>query len=249
MESVVGSLWQQYRTKRSADLKRQITLKYLGLVRYVIKRFRLHGPENGRLLDPNDIVQFGVLGLIDAVDRYRPSMGVKFETYAVLRIKGTIQDELRKLDWVPRSVRKRARTVNSIVPQVESAKNEGLTAQEVAEKLALSIDEYQAILQEAGGFPMDMTDIQHVYSAPIEEIAVDGSADPLEAINAEEVRTLLIDLVEHLPQRERLIVALYYYEGLTFKEIAKILQLSESRVSQIHTEVLGNLRRKLGPVL
>ncbi len=249
MEDAIDILWQQYRAEQSPHLKQRLILNYLGLVRYVMKRFRFHGSGNGRLLSPSDIFQFGILGLIDAVDRYRPSMGVKFETFAIPRIKGTIQDQLRKLDWVPRSVRRRAREAHRFTLEVERASSSGLVSHKVAEKLTLSCDEYQEILQEAGGFSMDTTNLHQAQSDLIENIAVDESADPLEALSTAEVRTLLIDLVDRLPQREKLIVALHYYERLTFKEIARILQLSESRVFQIHTEVLNSLRRKLELVL
>jgi RNA polymerase sigma factor for flagellar operon FliA len=231
--------------EQSTDAKKSIVRSHLGLVKYVTGKFGFKNTASEHVLEENDLVQFGLLGLLDAVEKFDPSKGVKFESYAITRIRGTILDELRKLDWVPRSVRKKARTADRVMQESESQANRLLTAQEIADKLSLTLDEYHDLITEAKGAIMDHRVSYDEEIELIENIAADSSSDPYEVVSAEETREKLIEAIEALSERERLIITLYYYEGLTFREIGAILKVSESRVFQIHTTVISGLRKKL----
>jgi RNA polymerase sigma factor for flagellar operon FliA len=173
---------------------------------------------------------------------------VKFETFAIARIKGSIQDEMRKLDWVPRSVRKRIRGANHMLQQEEGKNGGGLSTHEMADRLSMTIDEYTRLLSEAQNVMMEFSRLPDEDAMVVEGITGDESADPSEMVSTEEIKAQLVDSVERLPQRERLVITLYYFEGLTFREIAKVLKLSDSRVFQIHAAVLKDLRQTMASV-
>ena len=225
--------------------KKSLVETHLGLVRYVTSRFGFIHTAGERVLEEKDLIQFGLLGLLDAIEKFDPARGVRFETYAITRIRGTILDELRKLDWIPRSVRRKGRTADRVVQEAESQHNQGLTAEEIATKLSLTLDEYQELLTAAKGATMEHRIGHDDDPDVLENIAADTSTDPYEMLNAEDTRSRLIGALEGLPDRDRLVVALYYYEGLTFREIGRILRISESRVFQIHSSVLKTLRKQL----
>jgi RNA polymerase sigma factor FliA len=227
------------------DDVKDIIEAHLGLVRYVASKFGFLRGSNEKVLEENDLIQFGLLGLLDAIEKYDCNKGVRFETYAVTRIRGAILDEMRKLDWLPRSVRKRNRMAEQLAQDSHNDDNRSLSAEELAAKYSLTLDEYQELMIEAKGATMDY---RVSYDEDIDLIAnlpADPASDPLEAVSAEEVRMRMIEAVEALPQRERLIITLYYYETLTFKEIGAILRISESRVFQIHNSILKHFRRQL----
>lgn len=225
--------------------KKDLVESNLGLVRYVTSRFGFIHTAQERVLEEKDLIQFGLLGLLDAIEKFDPAKNVRFETYAVTRIRGTILDELRKLDWIPRSVRKKGRQGNRVVQESESADNQTLTAGEIATKLSLTIEEYQELLTAAKGATMDHRVSYDDETDVIQNIAADPSTDPHEILCAEDTRSRLIGALESLEERDRLVMALYYYEELTFREIGRILRISESRVFQIHTAVLQELRTYL----
>lgn len=225
--------------------KKDLVEANLGLVRYVASRFGFIHTSSERVLEERDLIQFGLLGLLDAIEKFDPSKNVRFETYAVTRIRGAILDELRKLDWIPRSVRKLGRKADRIVQEAESRDNQTLTAQEIASKLSLTLEEYKELLSAAKGATMDHRVSYDDEVDVIQNIAADPSTDPYEILTAEDTRARLIEALESLPERNRVVVALYYYEGLTFREIGHILRISESRVFQIHTSVLNGLRKQL----
>ena len=225
--------------------KKDVVETYLGLVRYVTSRFGFVHSGYERVLEENDLIQFGLMGLLDAIEKFDPAKNVRFETYAVTRIRGTILDELRKLDWIPRSVRKKGREANRIAQEAESPDNQTLTAQEIASKLSLTLEEYKELLTAAKGATMDHRVSFEDEVDVIQNIAADPSTDPYEILTAEDTRNRLIEALESLNERDRLVMALYYYEELTFREIGKILRISESRVFQIHTSVLNELRKHL----
>lgn len=223
--------WEEYAKLRSPGLRQELAMQYLNLVRYVVARC-CSGPSNNRaVLEGKDLVQVGVIGLLEAIERFDPSRGVKFETYAVTRIRGTIQDELRKLDWVPRSVRKKARALRE---------KEG---EELATHAGNGYPEGSQYAEEAMGVMMNAAagDAQS-----IENLSTEGTPDLLDIVGMEQMKSLLIRSVENLPPDDRLIITLYYYEELTFKEIGTILHLSESRVSQKHAAVMKRLKAELG---
>jgi RNA polymerase sigma factor for flagellar operon FliA len=237
--------WRSNPDDSLVQTKKDVVETHLGLVRYVTSRFGFMHSGHERVLEESDLIQFGLLGLLDAIDKFDPGKNVRFETYAVTRIRGAILDELRKLDWIPRSVRKKGREANRIVQESESPDNQALTAQEIASKLSLSLEEYKELLTAAKGATMDHRVSYEDEVDVIQNIAADPSTDPFEILSAEDTRNRLIEALESLDERDRLVMALYYYEELTFSEIGKILRVSESRVFQIHTSVLNELRKHL----
>jgi RNA polymerase sigma factor for flagellar operon FliA len=222
-------MWKEFAQRRTPELRQELALQYLNLVRYVVARSGVR-PGNVRgMLEANDLVQVGMIGLLEAIDRFDPARGVKFETYAVTRIRGSIQDELRKLDWVPRSVRRKMRTEQD--------------AQETCNRTLQVGSGYAQVsdyTEELMGDKMDGA------SSSVENLSTDGSPDLSEIVGMDQLKAMLIQVVEKLPDDDRLIITLYYYEELTFKDIGKIMRLSESRVFQKHAAVMKKLRAHLG---
>ncbi len=241
-------LWPKYLGERTPETKRSLVLCYLDLVRYVVSRLGKPRGNTGKTLEPDDMLQYGILGLIEAVDRYDSTSAVKFETYAIPRIKGAIVDELRNLDWVPRSVRANARRVEHAKERVSQEVGREAADQEIAGKLSITVSELHHILSDTS-----VMKTSHHAAAAAESSAADqvpeDSPSPLELLSEKEMRNQLVEAVSALPDRARTIIALYYYEGLRFGDIARILKVSESRVSQIHTEVLKDLRKQLSDIL
>jgi len=243
MTESADQLWQRYKAKHHPEIKKQLMARYIGLVKYVAQRLNL---AQTPLLEEDDLVNIGMLGLHDAIDRFDPERGIKFETYAIPRIKGMIIDEIRKLDLVPRSVREKSRLVKEAVHRLEGEKKREVSAAEIASELSLSVEEYQRLKANAISIvSLDKTlDDDEVHSLYDVTLASDAP-DIAEAIDKQNMREVLMEAINQLPDKERLVIALYYYEELTFKEIGALLGISESRVSQIHGEVLLKLRRCL----
>jgi RNA polymerase sigma factor for flagellar operon FliA len=243
--SAVQELWSKFSGSKAPDLRRELVLHYLALVKYVVARSGLTWSVRWQGLEPGDLVHSGVIGLLDAVDRFRPSMGVKFETFAVPRIRGAILDELRAVDWVPRSVRGRSRLAEQAIRQVSQETGGDPSEAEVAARIGLSLDEYRRVMSDAGqSLRSKAGGIAGEDQAGVEYVPSED-ADPLEQLSAHETREFLAQAVAALPSREQSIVGLYYYEGLRFAEIARVLEITESRVSQIHGRILRDLRRQL----
>ena len=238
MESAAVDMWGEYLQTRDPDLKRKLVLQYLDLVRYVVSKFGLHQQGRGHGLEYNDIVHFGVLGLLTAIDRFSPTQGVKFETYAVPRIRGAILDELRKLDWVPRSVRETSRRVGKAAHDLMQQNGREPLDEEIAGKLSMSVEEFRKMVGGGSAVVREVEIVSESQSPePLDQVPSE-TPTPLERLGDEETRTLLTEAIERLPERDRTVIALYYYEGLTFKEIGKILEVSESRVYQLHTQAV-----------
>lgn len=246
IEQSTHTLWEEFLQSRSADLKRQLVVRYLDLVRYVVTKFGLlqHGKAQG--LEFNDLVHFGVLGLLTALDRFSPAQNVKFETYAVPRIRGAILDEIRKLDWVPRSVRETSRKVGRAAHQVMQEHGREPLDAEIAARLDMPLEDFHRLVLGGNGLAAQDGVIvaESNRTEPLDAAPCDGPS-PFDKLSDKETRELLYEAVERLSERERTVIALYYYEGLRFTEIAKILDISEGRVSQIHAEVLRQLRQHL----
>ena len=245
METATQDLWGRFLQTREAGLKRALVLQYMDLVRYVVSKFSLQQQGRGHGLEYNDVVHFGVLGLLSAIDRFSPVQGVKFETYAIPRIRGAILDEMRKLDWVPRAVRETTRKVGRAAHEVMQEKGREPLDEEIAGKLSMSVEEFRTMVG-GGSTVVREADIaaDHPGSVPMDQVA-SGAPSPLERLGEEETRAALREAVERLSERDRTVIALYYYEGLKFTEIARILNLTEGRVSQIHSAVLQQLRSRL----
>ncbi len=230
--------------ENQSSVNGKLFFENLGLVNFVVNKIGLTSFRSSAALERSDLVQFGIIGLLDAIEKFNPERGVQFQTYAVSRIKGSIQDELRKLDWVPRSVRKAERQNEAIAQRAAQLESRTTTAGDIARRLSIPLERYAEIVHHVnrmGGISPDSAD----YASRLEALSTDETDDPSEIANQLQLKNTVVHAVEALTERDRLVVMLYYYEDLTFKEIASVLRISESRVFQIHTTVLGALRTKL----
>ncbi|HEX5450601.1 MAG TPA: RNA polymerase sigma factor WhiG [Gaiellaceae bacterium] len=251
-EDNTQALWHEYRRTNDKALRDRLILTYAPLVKYVAGRLGSGLPAH---VDEGDLVSYGLLGLISAIDRYDPDRDIKFETYAIMRIKGAIIDELRALDWVPRSVRARAREIERAIAELESKLGRAPDDEEIAAKIGITEEE----LEES------LTDISRSSIAALDELwSVSGEGDqvslldtiedssgprPADTLDETELRETLAEAIARLPEREKLVITLYYYEELTLREIGEVLGVTESRVSQLHTKAVLRLRSRLGGAL
>ena len=226
--------------------REEIVHKYLHLVKYVAGRISINLPPN---VEINDLINDGILGLIDATEKYDDARGVKFETYAITRINGAILDALRALDWVPRAVRQRARELERTYQELEAQLGRAASEEEVAERLGLSLKELDMLMQKIRGTSVlsleEFLPNEKGYEIPLLGTLKDVDNDVTSAVEAREVKAALVKAVDELPPQERTVISLYYFEGLTLKEIKGVLNVSESRVSQIHAQAVIHLRTKL----
>ncbi len=246
-EQELAALWDKFKTSGDAQAREGLILHYSALVKFVAGRVRAGLP---RSVDPQDLASYGTFGLIDAIDKFDLERGYKFETYAVNRIKGAILDELRALDWVPRSVRSRAREIQRSLAELEHGLQRTPTDEELAEHMDVPLTTLQDHLGEIStlGFVAldELLNPAERDSAAVGDVMADKKAlDPSGSFEKEETRYLLADSIQRLPDRERLVVTLYYYEGLTLAEIGGVLSVTESRVCQIHTKAVMSLRNRL----
>ncbi len=243
------TLWRNYLQTKSADARRALVNEYIGLVRFVVSKFRSNARQAPSIIDENDLLQLGMIGLLDSIDRFDPARGVKFETYAITRIRGTVQDELRKLDWVPRSVREKMRTLDRATQKIECGELLSASAKKLARALAMSLDEYMTMMQDVQlGVPEVIGSSDHGEDV-LDSIAADEDTDPAQRVADEQMKEMLVRIIESLPPQDRLVISLYYYEELTFKEIANIMHLSESRVFQRHAAILERLRETVSELV
>ncbi|MGH7681584.1 MAG: FliA/WhiG family RNA polymerase sigma factor [Candidatus Eiseniibacteriota bacterium] len=244
------------RTPRSRSRKerqKEVALtKYAPLVKYVVDRLALHLPKS---VERDDLVSAAIIGLFDALEKYDASKGTKFETYAIWRIRGAILDELRSLDWASRSIRRKARNVEEVARDLGQRLGRAATEEEVAEALNLSPVELSRLLDEVHGTALlslskSVSSDEDQDFIQLEDIVDDPShRDALDQIETDEAREVLLETIDGLPEQQRLVVALYYYEEMTLKEIGEALHISESRVSQIHTRAVKTLKSRLARVL
>lgn len=237
---------RQYRQNMSPEEREALILQYAHLVRYVVGRIMVELPRH---VDRDDLIGHGTIGLIRAVDKFDPRRGVKFETYAISVIRGAVLEALRQEDWVPRSVRDKARRVAQTIRQLEIELGRPPEDAEIAEALEITPDEYQALLASIAkisvvsletGFEADADS----GGSPVDEIA-DQAPGPDAVYSRVERKQILAQTIDSLPEREKLVIALYYQEGLTLKEIGLVLEVTESRVCQLHTQALLRLRGRL----
>jgi len=244
-----NELWESYLVAKSTEIREAIILRYAPLVKYVAGRVAIGLPSN---VEFDDLVSFGVFGLMDAIEKFDPSRGIKFETYAIARIRGAVLDGLRSNDWVPRSVRQKARELERTCAELENRLGRTATDQEISEAMQLSVHEFYQLLSEVSC--TTLTSLDELWSINTNDddsirvldlVRNNESEDPLHHVEIEDIKTTLADAIDHLPERERMVIALYYYEGLTLKEIGEIMEISESRVSQIHTKAIVRLQGRL----
>jgi RNA polymerase sigma factor FliA len=246
-EPDIAQLWEEYKSTGSRDVRDQLIVHYSPLVKYVAGRVASGLPQN---VEQADLVSYGIFGLIDAIDKYQPERGFKFETYAIARIKGNILDELRSIDWVPRSVRAKARALERAYAKLEGQLHRTPTEAELAEELDLTDDQLQTTLSQisfTGLVALDemLSGTDRGEGATLGDTLADAREGPVAAYEVEEMRQILADAIRRLPERERNVLSLYYYEGLTLAEIGTILGVTESRVCQIHTKAVIQLRSRL----
>ena len=247
MEPELIALWERYRESGSADVREKLILHYSPLVRYVAGRVGVGMPSN---VEHADLVSYGVFGLMDAIDKFDVSKGFKFETYAITRIRGAILDELRSIDWVPRSVRSRARKIEKAIRALEQRLERAPTDDELADELGVTRDELDTMLSS-----VSMTSIAALDDAFVvgegerislkDTITDDSMVQPEEHVDEVAMRGLLREAITRLSEREQTVLGLYYFEGMTLAQIGGILGVTESRICQIHTKAVLSLRTKL----
>jgi RNA polymerase sigma factor for flagellar operon FliA len=243
------TLWREYRRSGDQKVRDRLILTYAPLVKYVAGRLGSGLPAH---VDDDDLVSYGLLGLMGAIERYDPDRDVKFETYAIARIKGSIIDELRAMDWVPRSVRARARDIERTIAELEARLGRAPNDEEISGKLGMTEDELNESLSEISRTSIAALDELWTVSAGGDQIAlIDTIEDtqgpnPQSALAETELREAIGEAIARLPEREKLVVTLYYYEELTLREIGEVLGVTESRVSQLHTKAVLRLKARLG---
>ncbi|HQU74567.1 MAG TPA: FliA/WhiG family RNA polymerase sigma factor [Calditrichia bacterium] len=245
MKTQIDPTWQSFYKAKQSTVRDQLMVKYLGLVHYVVNKLFKTMPTN---VDREDLVNIGVIGLSEALDRFNPYFGIKFETYAIPRIRGAIIDELRKQDWIPRSLRSKSNKIKKAVEELEQAQRGEVSSYAVASQLGISESEYhqwQSQLNRTSMISLDKPNPNFDDSNLYEAIEDTTSENPVEFLEDVEMKALLVKVIKKLPEKYRLAITLYYYEQLTFKEIGKILNVSESRISQIHSETIDRLKRML----
>jgi RNA polymerase sigma factor for flagellar operon FliA len=242
------SLWNTYVAHHEPKLREQIIVQYAPLVKYVVGRLAINMPT---IIDSDDIISYGTLGLIDAVERFDPTRGIKFETYAIARIRGAIIDALRSLDQIPRTARQRAREIESAIAELEAKLKRPPTDQEVADRMGMDVERYREACVRTNVMTLSLdsllsTDDEEGQGGMRPYAFEDrDSPDPLAATEKREMEKALVLAVRNLPERERLVLSLYYYEELTMKEISRVMEISESRVCQLHAQAILRLRATL----
>ena len=238
-------VWQTYKATGKPELRQELTLRYLGLVKYVVRKMIKNYPP---AIEENDLYHIGTLGLVEALERFNLEYGIKFETYAIPRIKGSIIDELRKLDWIPRSLRNKTNMYKEKTVELEQKFSGAYTDTEVSNSLGINEDELNNWKKDMNGLnmlsldkPVDDSNSQNLYD--MIEVEEDSYAE--HNLEEEEMRKILLEAIQQLPEKTRLAITLYYYEKLTFKEIGQLLNVSESRISQIHSETMTKLKKTI----
>jgi RNA polymerase sigma factor for flagellar operon FliA len=244
---LVAALWEQYQLDGDRSVRDQLIVQYSPLVKYVAGRVGVGLPQN---VEQADLVSYGMFGLIDAIDKFDPARGFKFETYAMSRIKGAILDELRSMDWVPRSVRSKARRIERAFAKLEADLHRAPTDEELAFELEMELDEFQDVVNQislTGVAALDeMLAGERGESTTLgDTITTDLVPGPTDVLEEEETRQLLGRSINGMPEREKLVLTLYYYENLTLAEIGTALGVTESRVCQIHTKAVLHLRSRM----
>ncbi|WP_330332881.1 RNA polymerase sigma factor WhiG [Streptomyces sp. NBC_00536] len=249
--SPLDALWRSYKESGDERLREQLILHYSPLVKYVAGRVSVGLPPN---VEQADFVSSGVFGLIDAIEKFDIERSIKFETYAITRIRGAMIDELRALDWIPRSVRQKARAVERAYATLEAQLRRTPTEIEVADEMGVALEELHAVFSQLSlANVVALEELLHVGGEgdrlSLMDTLEDTAADnPVAVAEDRELRRLLARAINTLPDREKTVVTLYYYEGLTLAEIGHVLGVTESRVSQIHTKSVLQLRAKLADV-
>ena len=238
-------LWEMYQTKRTPELREQIILEYAPLVKVVAGRLSMYLGYN---VEYDDLVSYGIFGLIDAIDKFDMDKEVKFETYASLRIRGAILDQIRKMDWIPRTVRQKQKKIDEAIKRVEMKIGKTALDEEVAKELGVSgeeLIEWQSQLKVTN--VVSLNEFIEQGSEPVMDARHNSHfIQPEEQVQETELKEKLQEAMEQLTEKEKKVILLYYYEDLTLKEISKVLEVSESRISQLHTKALSKMQKTMG---
>jgi RNA polymerase sigma factor for flagellar operon FliA len=242
-------LWRRYKSNGDEQARERLVVAYSPLVKYVAGRMASGLPAH---VEESDLISYGLVGLISAIERFELEREIKFETYAITRIKGAIIDELRSLDWVPRSVRARARDIERANSKLEHQLQRAPTDDEMSAELKMSVEDFQeSLLQISNSTVAALDELWSVSDASGDQVSLldtlqdPGAPDPAQVMDATDLKDRMADAIARLPEREKLVVALYYYENLTLREIGEVLGVTESRVSQLHTKAVLRLRSRL----
>jgi RNA polymerase sigma factor for flagellar operon FliA len=242
-------LWRRYKDSGDPRARERLVLAYSPLVKYVAGRMSSGLPAH---VEEADLISYGLLGLISAIERFEPAREIRFETFAITRIKGSIIDELRSLDWVPRSVRAKAREIERANAKLEHRLHRAPTDQEMASELEVTVEEFQeSLVRISNSSVVALDELWTVSDSSGDQVSLldtiqdESAADPAQEMDLTDMKDRLADAIARLPEREKLVVALYYYENLTLREIGEVLGVTESRVSQLHTKAVLRLKSRL----
>ena len=250
-EKTEEELWKTYRKTKDPSIRNRLIKQYLPLVKYVAGKLAVGMPQN---VEFDDLVSYGVIGLFDAIDKYDPGKHVKFKTYAVTRVRGAIFDQLRQLDWVPRSIRQKTRELEDTVRRLEAQLGRAATDQEIARELGVTEKEFEKlILKISGTTVLSLNDVwysgdENDRMSIGDSIESPQSRNPDAIVEKQEVKRVIVEAINELPDKEKKVLVLYYYEDLTLKEIGAVLGVTELRISQLHTKAIMRLRGRLTSV-
>jgi RNA polymerase sigma factor for flagellar operon FliA len=248
LEAAIAELWREFKDSGDQRLRERLILHYSPLVKYVAGRVGVGLPQN---IEQADLVSYGIFGLIDAIEKFDIERAIKFETYAISRIRGAIIDELRAIDWIPRSVRYKAREVERSYASLEAKLRRTPSEAEVATEMGISLDDLHGIFSQVSFVNvLALDELLNTGDGGDKLSLVDTLEDtraenPVDAFESEEMKFLLAGAINGLPEREKIVVTLYYYEGLTLAEIGQVLGVTESRICQMHTKAVLQLRAKM----
>lgn len=241
-------LWQEYRKTKNPEIREYFVIKYSPLVKYVAGKVAIGMPQQ---VEFEDLVSYGSFGLLDAIEKYDPERDIKFKTYAMTRIRGSIFDELRNIDWVPRTLRQKAKQLEEAIITLENKLGHSVDDEEIAKEMGISNQELQELFSKiSGASVISLNDVWYTGDdndqvSFIDTIESPESLNPENIIEKEEIRSVIVEAIKQLPDKEKKVIVLYYYEDLTLKEIGEVLEVTESRVSQLHTKAILRLRGKL----
>lgn len=237
-------LWKKYYETKDPSIKEQLILEYTDIIKYVAGRLSIYFGSN---VEYDDLVGYGIFGLIDAIDKFDIHKGVKFETYASLRVRGAIIDSIRELDWVPRSLRKKSKDLEKAYSELENELGHTATDEQVASRMGITVEELNKTLREVNMSTMISLEdyLEQNYETGFGEINEGEDRIPEKKIELTVIKDVLTESINKLPEKEKMVVSLYYFEELTLKEISAIMKVSESRISQLHTKAILRMRAKL----
>ena len=244
-------LWNKFKSKKDEQVREALILRYVPLVKYIAGRVAAGMPPNVEL---EDLISYGILGLMDAIQKFDPARSIKFESYAVSRIRGAIVDELRRQDWMPRLVRQRTRWLKKVYAKLENDLGRAATDGEVAKELGVSLKEFQELIREVSSNSLVSLDDPLRPSSDSDEVSLidllekNDVKSPETSLEEDDLKMILAEAIAILPEKERMLIPLYYYEGLTLKETGAVLDLTESRAAQLRSQAILRLRRRLSRV-